>query len=65
MPAEKPVEEGGSEACAYGVLTALHADVINFFGVAAYVSGHKVVEEKAHVVKLQQVAVLEIHVLLF
>ena len=62
---EKPVEECGRKAGPYGILAALHADVVNLLGVAAYVSGHEIVEEQPHVVELQQMPVFQFNVLPF
>ena len=61
----KTVKESRRKPSAHGILATLHADVVNLLGIATHIARHKVVEEKSHVIKLEQMSITKLHVLLF
>ena len=46
-------------------MPALHADIVNLLDVTADIPRHEVIKEQSHVIKLEELAVLEANTLLF
>ena len=62
---EQTIEYRSRKTCTDSILTALHTDIVNFLGIAADVSRHKVVKEKPHMIKLEELSVRHMNALFF